>query len=659
MPALPGLPGRTLGLVLAASLTGAVADHPQAPADTGVIRVSLLDREIGTERYELRADGAGSLLTARVDLVDRGSPLQLEASLRVSRDFTPSAFHAKGKSYRFVNVDVDVEVKDRTAVVRTGANSDRVRQGATFFTAPGWAPLTGRALLVRYWERHHRPAEIHVVPGTPDRVVMVRFRGVDTVRVAGRPVPLRRYTVNGVVWGRETVWLDDRERLAAIVTRIHILPLEGVREELKDALPRLQQAAVTDQVRDLAAMTGGIPPVATGTYALVHAAMVIDGTDVMPVPDGVVLVQDGRIAAVGPRTTVPIPRGTRLIDVSGTTIIPGLWDMHAHASQVEWAPAYLAAGVTTIRDMGGEEGFLTAVRDAIDAGRSIGPRMLLAGLVDSDAPGGFGAVTADTPEQGRAVVDHYHAAGFRQMKLYSLLRPEVVSAIIARAHELGMTVTGHVPTSMGVERALAAGMDQVAHLPFRGDASSPETRNIIALMAQRKTVVDPTLPWNELLGHAPTVPIESFEPGVSSVAEPLALSYRSVVNNVTASVAQEGLARQLAIVKALHGAGVPIVAGTDGAVPGYSLLRSVELYVKAGLRPMEALLSATSVPARAMGLQSEVGTIQPGRWADLVVLDANPLTDISNIRRVRWVVTRGQAYDAAALRRVAGFTSTR
>jgi imidazolonepropionase-like amidohydrolase len=658
MPALPGLPGRTLGLVLAASLTGAVAGHPQAPADTGVIRVSLLDREIGTERYELRADGAGSLLTARVDLVDRGSPLQLEASLRVGPDFTPSAFHAKGKSYRFVNVDVDVDVKDGTALVRTGDNSDRVRQGATFFTALGWAPLTGRALLVRYWERHHRPAAIHVVPGTPERSVSVRFRGIDTVRAAGSDVVLRRYTVNGVVWGRETVWLDDRERLAAIVTRIHILPLEGVREELKDALPRLQQAAVTDQVHDLAAMTGGIPPVATGSWALVHA-MVIDGTNAMPVPDGVVLVRDGRIAAVGPRSTVPIPRGTRLIDVRGKTIIPGLWDMHAHASQVEWAPAYLAAGVTTIRDMGGEERFLTAVRDAIDAGRAIGPRMLLAGLVDSDAPGGFGAVTADTPEQGRAVVDHYHAAGFRQMKLYSLLRPEVVSAIIARAHELGMTVTGHVPTALGVERALEAGMDQVAHLPFRGDASSSETRNIIALMAQRKTVVDPTLPWNELLGRAPTVPIESFEPGFPSVAEPLALSYRSVANTVTASAAQEGLDRQLAIVRALHGAGVPIVAGTDGAVPGYSLLRSVELYVRAGLSPMEALQSATSVAARAMGLESEGGTIQAGTWADLVVLDASPLADISNIRRARWVVTRGQVYDAAALRRAAGFTSTR
>ena len=189
----------------------------------------------------------------------------------------------------------------------------------------------------------------------------------------------------------------------------------------------------------------------------------------------------------------------KVIDAPGKTIIPGLWDMHAHASNIEWAPAYLAAGVTTIRDMGGERRYLMAIRDAIRRRPGLGPRVLLAGLVDGDAPDAFGVVVAGTPEQGRAVVDRYHADGFEQMKLYSLLKPDVVAAIIARAHELRMTVTGHVPTSLGAKRAVEAGMDQIAHMPVGGDTASPANAELIALLAQKKIAIDPTAPWGELL----------------------------------------------------------------------------------------------------------------------------------------------------------------
>ena len=175
------------------------------------------------------------------------------------------------------------------------------------------------------------------------------------------------------------------------------------------------------------------------------------------------------LTGVGPGASIQVPSGVRRVDARGKTIVPGFWDMHAHASQIEWAPAYLGAGVTSIRDMGGERAFLVAFRDALAAKRGPGPRMLLAGLVDGDAPDAFGSVVAGTPEAARAVVDRYHADRFEQMKLYSLLQPPVVDAIIARAHEHGMTVTGHVPTALGIRRAVEAGMDHVAHMPVGGD----------------------------------------------------------------------------------------------------------------------------------------------------------------------------------------------
>jgi len=456
------------------------------------------------------------------------------------------------------------------------------------------------------------------------------------------------------VWGRETVWLDDADRFAAIVSRIHILPLEAVREDLKDALPALQASAIADRMSDLAKMMKDVQPMAPPTFALAGARL-IDGTGRPPIDDAVVIIRDGRIVAAGPRASTPLPNGLSAMNMSGTTIVPGLWDMHAHAAQIEWLPAYLGAGVTTFRDMGGEQPYLTAMRDTVASGKGLGPRVLLAGLVDGDASGAFGAVVASTADQGRAIVDRYKKAGFEQMKLYSLLQPDVVSAITARAHELGMTVTGHVPTALGLTRAVEAGMDHVAHLPINGDPQSPQTRATIQLLAKRKTVIDPTLPWNELLGHAPETSLESFEPGFAHAPPALLSNYRSVKNDTDAATAKRRVRDSEAMVKALFDAGVPIVAGTDGALPGYSLLRSIEMYVEAGMTPMQAIESATRVPAESMGLGKDSGTIEAGKRADLIVLGADPLANISNIRKLNWVVANGRIMAPGQLWLQAGF----
>ena len=635
--------------LLAAALTAAGAGRAQSPTESGTIRVSMLERPIGTEQYQIAAETGGTRVTSTLDLVERGSPLQLTSTLRLGADLTPIQFTAKGRSYRFVNVDATVDVANGVAQVRHLGETADVRLPDTYFTALSYAPLVGRALLVRYWERHGKPRQLALVPGTPTRRVSIEFRGVDSVRVGGQAVRLRRFIVDGVVWGREWLWLDDQDRFAAIVTRIHILPLEAVRADLEDALPALQQRAVDDMTSIMREQAASTPRVAEGSFVLDGAAL-IDGTGRPSVADSVIVVRDGKIVAAGARAAVSTPPGVRVIDARGTTAIPGLWDMHAHASQIEWAPAYLGVGVTTIRDMGAESRYITAFRDAAASAAVVGPRVLVAGLVDGDAPAAFGAVTASTPAEARSIVERYHAAGFQQMKLYSLLQPDVVEATTKRAHELGMTVTGHVPTSLGTRRAIEAGMDQVAHMPIEGEPGSAELRETIALLAKRQVVVDPTIPWTELLGRAPETPIESFESSIGAAPLPMVFSYRSVVNKVDPASARERLERQLAMIKTLYDAGVPIVAGTDGGVPGYSLLRSLELYVQAGLTPMAAIQSATSVAAKAMGEAATAGTIEPGKRADLLVLDADPLADIRNIRRSRWVVVGGRMYETAKVR---------
>jgi imidazolonepropionase-like amidohydrolase len=375
----------------------------------------------------------------------------------------------------------------------------------------------------------------------------------------------------------------------------------------------------------------------------------------VPIDDGVVLVHGGRIAAVGPRERVALPAGTRAIDARGKTIIPGLWDMHAHIALPEWGPAYLGVGVTTARDMGGERQSLVALRDAIATRRVLGPRLLLAGLVDGSGPEAFGTIYADTPEQGRAVVDVYHAAGFQQMKLYTLIKPDVAGAIIRRAHELGMTVTGHIPRAMTLASMVDSGADNVAHLPVRGDASSEAVMEQIRMLSAKHVVVDPTVSWNELLGHSRQTPLTSFQPGFAEAPWPLRSAYGSVRNAGDSATARRALRSQLALIKAMHDDGVRIVAGTDYGLPGFSLLRELELYVEAGLSPLEAIRAATEVPAEVMGVSAEVGTIELGKRADLVVLDADPLIDIRNVRKGRWVVVGGRTFEMSALRRAVHF----
>jgi len=652
---------RAMRIVLAFAALGPLLAFGQpAPAaiERGTLRLHYVQKPIGYERYEVTRDGDldAIKLTADFDFTDRGGRVQLAATLRAKADFTPISFQAKGKSYRFVNVDSDVRVEGSDAVVRAdGAVESRVTLPAQFFTVDGYAPFSAQMLLLRYWKLHGQPRVLRTVPGQPTNDVFVEARGREAIRIGEKVTTLERFAIDGVVWGRETLWLDERGSLAAAITRAGGLSFEAVREDLEPALVQFVQRATRDRIADLESITRVNAPLKSGTYAMVGAT-IVDGTNRPPVPDGVVVVRDGRIADAGSRAAVPVPDGVPTVDVSGKTLVPGLWDMHTHVTQIEWAPVYLASGVTTVRDMGNEFEFITTLRDAIASKRALGPRLLLAGLVDGPGPNAFGVYYAATADEAKQVVGKYHDAGFQQIKIYSLITPPLVEAICAEAHRLGMTVTGHVPNGMTIDQAATAGMDQIAHLAIRGEAGSDEVNRVIGVLRDRKTVIDPTQSWNELLGHAAGTPIAAFQPGVAKIPPPLNRLFSNAgAAGIDAAAARARLERGLRIVKALHDAGVPVVAGTDEGIPGHSVHREIELYVEAGLTPLQALQAATIVPARAMKLDAELGTIEKGKRADMVVLNANPLERIQNIRSARWTIVDGRVYDTQALWRSVRF----
>ena len=656
-----------LALAFAEPLPLTVFAQSASPVEHGKFILHKFEQPIGEETYQITRDG--DALNVKIDFkfTDRSTAVPLTAAFSSANDWTPRSFEIQGKNSRETDIDEAVEVQSEKIRLRDRDKWTEAARPPQFFTIAGYAPSTMQMLMVRYWATHGSPPQLATLPRGQ---VKIEPRGTDAVSIDGKEQKFDRFTIEGLIWGRETLWFDaNRNLVAAITTDAEFDHFEAIREGYESGLGTFVGLAGSDGMAALAEISKGISGSRAEKIALVGGTL-IDGTGRDPVPDSVVVIEKGRIVEAGPKSRVKIPSGAQKVDVRGKTILPGLWDMHAHFEQVEWGPIYLAAGATTVRDCGNEFEFITAVRDAVALGHGLGPRLLLAGIVDGTGPSALGVARVDTPEQAKMWTDKYHDAGFQQMKIYSSVKLEEVKDVAEEAHRLGMTVTGHVPIGLNAYQTIEAGQDQINHIPYivdimvptlpadatrldhaeaaaNLDLNSPAAQKAIGFLVQHGTVVDPTLALFEFFSASTAKPAASIEPGVLKVAPEL--------QAILADVGEKVFAKELAVVGALHKAGVPIVAGTDQTVPGHSLHREIELYVQAGFTPMEAIQAATIVPARVMGLDKEVGTVEAGKRADVIILDGNPLESIRNIRKVEFVITNGTMYNCAELWRSVGF----
>ncbi len=650
----------------------------QTPVEQGRFTLHKFEQPIGEETYSISRDGDSLNVNVQFKFTDRGTPVPMTATFRGASDLTPEAFEIKGKNSRLTSIDESVDVAAGQVKIRDREKVTEAARPEKFFTIAGYAPATMQMLMVRYWASHGSPAELTTLPsGT----VKIEPRGQDVVNIDGKNQTLDRYTVEGLIWGRESLWFDaNRNLVAAVTVDAEFDHFEAIRDGYESGLGAFVGRAGSDGMAALAELSKGISGSRADSIAIVGGTL-IDGTGAAPVPDATVLIEKGRIVAAGPKAAVKIPHGAQKIDARGKTILPGLWDMHAHFEQVEWGPIYLATGATTVRDCGNEFEFITAVRDAIAAGKGLGPRLELAGIVDGSGPLQLGVAKVDTPEQAKFWVDKYHDANFQQMKIYSSVKLEEVKIIADEAHRLDMTVTGHIPEGPTAFQTIEAGQDQINHLEYVADImhaplpdtatrrqraeavenlnlSSPEAQKAISFLVDHGTVVDPTLAIFEFQTANTSKPPASFEPGVLRVAPELAEQLVDVGPPPPPDILKlidGSFAKYVQIVGALHRAGVPIVAGTDQTVPGFSLYREIELYVEAGFTPMEAIQAATIVPARVMKLDKELGTVEAGKRADVIIVDGNPLESIHNIRKVQYVITNGTMYNCAELWKSVGF----
>jgi len=630
-------------------------------AQTGSLTIHMILHAVGEERYEIAQTPKGVTLNTTIEYTDRANKRTTSATLHMKSDYTPLQLTVTGRPD-------SVTVQNASATVQENKASRTFAPPRRYFTIFGLSPFAIQMMMLHYWSSHGKPTSLPMLRASDAaEPVRIELAGHDAILVNGRHIKLDRYTVANLAFGREVLWMNAQGDLAAAMTFAGGLPMEAVRTEYESALPQLYRSGVAQEMTDFKAISRQVPPEGSGAFAIAGARLV-DATGGAPVEDSVVVVRNGMITAAGPRNTLQIPRGIRVIEAKGKTLLPGLWEMHIHASGVEFGPALLAAGITTARDCGGEFDYLVAQRDSIEKLKAPSPRMLLAGLVDAGGIKAFGHVTAETPDEGRAVVDRYYAAGFEQMKLYTYLKPDVIQAIAEEAHRQGMTVTGHVPQAVNTFEGIEDGMDQINHLNYvssmlrspdtaRGpvDVNSNTARKAIEFLKEQHTVVDPTAGWGEMAGHSKEVDVASFEPGIGNAPFVLNAKFRGMGGNTTAGQMKTRTAQTLAVIGALHKAGIPIVPGRGSRLAGYGLLRELELYVQAGFTPLEAIQSATIVSARAMHLDRASGTIEPGKRADLILVEGDPLMNISDIRKVSHVVTNGRMYDAQKLWQSVGF----
>jgi imidazolonepropionase-like amidohydrolase len=419
---------------------------------------------------------------------------------------------------------------------------------------------------------------------------------------------------------------------------------------------------------------------------------VIDATGAPLQPDMTVTVTDQHITAVEKSGDARLPAHARVVDARGKFLIPGLWDMHVHTVFGDWLPPnekitlplFVANGVTGVRDMGSDLNVVKRWRSEIAAGKLLGPRMYIAGpMLDGPTPRFPSSAPVANAADGRRVVDELKDQGVDFIKIQSLIPRDGYFAAAAEAKKLGITFVGHVPDAVRASEASNAGQKSIEHFTgvFEGCSTiedqllvgpkslgrnvstydAQRAKALIALMAKNQTWQVPTLVWERGQWLVDDIDVSHDPLTKYALAAWKARTWPMFVKDIMKDMDTDPLPvrkrfvqMELDMTLAMFRAGVPFMAGTDTAAgvhifPGFSLHDELALFVKAGLTPMQALQTATRNPAQFMGRLTDMGTVEKGKVADLVLLDANPLENIGNTKKIGAVVLAGRYFSRADL----------
>lgn len=653
-----------LALPLLALSPGFAATAAKAPPEIRYV-VELSGNKAGTALSQMLGERE---LRYTYELNDRGRGPKIEQLVKLDERGIPVLFELTGHDYWKNPVDERFELKDGKA---SWHNASEKQEGvavpgpAYYLTMNGAfqeTELLARALLAAPGQT------LDVLPTGQAKIAEV---GSTEVQAGGQTRKVGLYSISGLGFVPYFVWLDERKAFFAADWGWTKVAQEG----WESALPKLKEVQDAEQKkleREQAARLSHKPQGAL----VFRNARLFDPASGKVTPGSTVVISGNRIQAAAPDGEVQVPAGAEVIDAAGKTLMPGLWDMHAHLSALDGV-FNLAAGVTTARDLANDTDFLLDLRRRIEAGEALGTRVIMAGFIDGPGPyAGPTQVLVDTEDEALAAVDKYAALGYEQIKLYSSLDTKLVPAIVQRAHDKRMRVSGHIPNGMSAEQAVRAGFDEIQHANFLFlnffdgvDTRTPErfhsvgerapdldlggerVQFFLSLLKERGTVSDPTLvAFEGMFLDRPGAVSRTFEAVAGRLPPQVQRSLKA--GGMTPKGKEDRYAQSYgamkAMVKALHDRGIPIVAGTDN-LAGFALHRELELYVEAGIPAVDALRAATIVPVKVMKREQELGAVAPGKLADVILIDGDPTADIRAIRRVVLTVKDGIVYDPAKL----------
>ena len=504
----------------------------------------------------------------------------------------------------------------------------------------------------------------------PSGTASVKQLLTTTVKINDQEKTVKLMALSGLGFAPNYLWMDESNQLIALAYGWMGMTLTGWDSVLTE-LQQLQDNAEKLFHQNLAKqLTKGL-----ASTVLIKHVSVLDVASGKMITDSAVYLENGVIKDIGDSALKKA--ATQVIDGQGKTLMPGLWDMHTHIGLSDGL-LQIAAGVTSVRDLANNHKDLMASIESFDQGTVIGPHVYKAGFIDQKSP--FSAPTgqlAESLEQALGFVDWYAERGYPQIKIYSSITPAWVKPIADRVHHHGMKLSGHIPSFMKTEQAVRDGYDEIQHInmlflnflagpeddtrtPVRFtligekagdlDLNSKEVGDFIQLLKEKQVVIDPTITifHSMLLNKSGMI-----DPSYVSIADHLPANVRRSfltstmeINDSNEAQYQKSADALLKMIKMLHDAGIQLVAGTD-AIAGFTLHRELELYTQAGISAADVLKIATLEAATVAGQEKSTGSIEVGKVADLILIDGNPLENISDIRKVIWTIKDNKKYNTS------------
>ena len=647
-------------LVLAIAAALGVSAH----AATQTLRYDIT-LENGTRAGEqvVEQDDDG---TTRVKYIykDNGRGPELSERFRLGADGTLASYAVTGNTEFGSVVDEKFEIKDgRASWQSTTEKGSKAVNGPAMYVAlnSSFAPMSVAL------------AALAARPGQPLALLpsgSLKQRVLEQMQVASgdKSQNVQLVAMTGIGLAPEFFWATtgSKPRLFAFIAPGYLAMTEEGWADSAKALTARQKLAEAKLLTDLAAR---LQHKLQGLTVVRNARVFDSEKAVLGAPSDVYVLR-GRISAVLPAGS-PVRGAVNEIDAAGRVMLPGLFDMHGHAGRWEGG-LNLAAGVTTVRDMGNDNASMQQMIDENAAGTLLGPQIVPAGFLEGESPmsANNGFVVKDLAAAKNAI-DWYAEHGYPQLKIYNSFPKAILKETVAYAHLRGLYVSGHIPVGLRADEALDAGYDEINHinqvmlnflatpqtdtrtlerfiLPAEKvaglDFNSAVVKNFISRLKMKGTVIDPTLATFAFLKHkdgdinTPFAPIADHMP--PDVKRGFHVGAMKIADAATLARYEKSYAKMVEFVGILYRAGVPIVAGTD-EMAGFTLQAELELLVKAGLTPAQAIQVATRNGARYTRTSHERGSIAPGKLADLVLVDGDPTTNIGDIRKVAAVITRG------------------